>query len=79
MLNLQRIPPLASLLTVLAMQGCRDEARPPPAPLVTPTATNSADDDRIRKAKDERARRRELEGDAGAVLPQEPMQSAPIH
>jgi hypothetical protein len=31
---------------------------------------------RIRRTEDERARRKELNGDAGALLPEEPMQTA---
>jgi hypothetical protein len=54
-----------------------------PAPSAPSTSSgsdatdNSEQSGRIRRTEDERARRRELNGDAGPLLPQEPMQTSP--
>jgi hypothetical protein len=67
----------AAVCVMLGAQGCHDEVRSSPKQPGTPIATTGIDDE-VERARDERARRVELNGSAGSALPEEPVQSAPL-
>jgi hypothetical protein len=64
------------MVVSLGVAGCAAPSVPSTSSGSDATA-NSEQSGRIRRTEDERARRREVNGDAGSLLPQEPMQNSP--
>lgn len=66
----------ALMVVSLGVAGCPGPSAPS-TKSGSDATTDSEQSGRIRRTEDERARRREMNGDAGPRLPQEPMQTSP--